>query len=57
MIGAISSILSDALLGSLGVLVLALVAYLVKDSIHSFRLRRKQERERERARREFWGYD
>ena len=57
MFGEINSLLSNPLLGIGGLLLLALGAYLIKDYIHAFLVRRRQERARERARREFWGYD
>lgn len=57
MFGQINSLLSNPLMGIGGLLLVALLAYLIKDYIHGFLVRRRQERERERARREFWGYD
>lgn len=57
MIGLIGSILGDTLMGLVGVVSAAAAGYLMWDSVHAGWLRRRQQRERERTRREFWGYE
>lgn len=57
MNGLMSSLLADTLMGVIGVVSASAAACLMWESVRTLWLRRRQQRERARARREFWGYE
>ena len=57
MLGLFGYLLSDRFVGSMAVLVCVAVGYLVWRNLPKHRGQRRDYRERERQRRQFWGWE